>query len=567
MSLQKKTLAVLLIIPVLTLPLLLYSLVNVFKNDKSVYLYEYQRVSLESLAVRLGYLLEKKYEKTEELDLLVTQDLHTNKLEILKNKTGHDLPLQALARTVETVCKPTHGLLWWPLVKKEQSFFLGCRYKDGKSWIYGWEGTELQALLRELDLTQNYLITQDGWIVFSDNEKWAGKKITEVFPSLKVSFVTTGTYSFGRMEMKDKESKDFLMSFRRLSGYPLTLISGTPENVTVEAAMPFLVRGVLTLFTLLVITFLAGLVLSRTLTVRILNLSQSIQRLGMGDLNHKVQVEGNDEVSRLSEVFNEMTSRLSLLMKEKEKKALVDYEMATAASLQKQFFPLEFYQSNEVDVRAFYESATSCGGDWWFYFKNSDEIIVCIADVTGHGLRSAMVTGAARAALASHEKNFISPRELMRLFNEAIYQTTRGELQMTCLIISYHFKKQELTYCNASHEMPVLVQKPLSGESQNSVVILTDIHGPRTGEKAEAVYSETSVKLAGRAGLFLYSDGLSEMVNTQGRSFGDRRVVKMLSQLDLESERAYENLKMKVDEFRSGTSLNDDLSYMFMLIK
>ena len=47
-----------------------------------------------------------------------------------------------------------------------------------------------------------------------------------------------------------------------------------------------------------------------------------------------------------------------------------------------------------------FQPAAECGGDWWGFFRIGDKLAVMIADATGHGVPSALVTASARSCFS-----------------------------------------------------------------------------------------------------------------------------------------------------------------------
>lgn len=93
-----------------------------------------------------------------------------------------------------------------------------------------------------------------------------------------------------------------------------TLFAQRRNIVYTQAEQLFLDRSktnlLLTLLATILIAALAGILLSRSLTRPVIELTAAAQNLAAGDLNQKVDVRSKDELGELSEAFNQMSAEI-----------------------------------------------------------------------------------------------------------------------------------------------------------------------------------------------------------------------------------------------------------------
>ncbi len=93
-----------------------------------------------------------------------------------------------------------------------------------------------------------------------------------------------------------------------------TLFAQKRNVVYTQAEQIFLDRSknglLLTLFFTILIAALVGILLSRTLTRPVIELTAAAQNLAAGDLSQKVDVHSNDELGELSQAFNQMSAEI-----------------------------------------------------------------------------------------------------------------------------------------------------------------------------------------------------------------------------------------------------------------
>src|SRR5205814_3293064 len=108
----------------------------------------------------------------------------------------------------------------------------------------------------------------------------------------------------------------------------------------------------------------------------------------------------------------------------------------------------------------FYQPAAQTGGDWWTWSELvGGKILLVIGDVTGHGVPSAMITAAAKAAcdVARHvHGDDVTVSRLLEIMNQAIFEAGQRRFTMTCFAAIVDPKARSITYANAAHNFPYL---------------------------------------------------------------------------------------------------------------
>lgn len=77
-----------------------------------------------------------------------------------------------------------------------------------------------------------------------------------------------------------------------------------------ERTQLLLARGIPLVLVGIIVSALVGLGLGTLLTRRLKKLEQATRRMGQGDMEVTVEIQGHDEIGRLAEVFNEMSANL-----------------------------------------------------------------------------------------------------------------------------------------------------------------------------------------------------------------------------------------------------------------
>jgi serine phosphatase RsbU (regulator of sigma subunit) len=170
----------------------------------------------------------------------------------------------------------------------------------------------------------------------------------------------------------------------------------------------------------------------------------------------------------------------------------------------------------------FYQPAAQTGGDWWTWHELvGGKILLVIGDVTGHGVPSAMITAAAKAAcdVARHvHGDDVTVTRLLEIMNHAIYESAQRRFVMTCFASIVDTQRRTITYANAGHNFPYLFRAPGQGEFGSLM-----IRGNRLGDDPASRYEAKTTELLAGDVVVWYTDGIVECENEKGEEYGEKR--------------------------------------------
>jgi sigma-B regulation protein RsbU (phosphoserine phosphatase) len=350
----------------------------------------------------------------------------------------------------------------------------------------------------------------------------------------------------------------------------LKIVSFVPKNAALATVRLLAVKSTLFLILLIGFASIVSVVAAHQLTGSLKRLFEATRKVATGNFDIEVPVESEDEVGGLTRGFNHMTQEIKRLLISTAEKSRMESELLTAKTVQATLFPNPKFSSNAISIEGYYEPASECGGDWWYYTRIGSITYLLIGDATGHGVPAALVTSAARSAARIFEE---LPEQsidyLMSLLNKAINGTSGGQVNMTFFLASFDETTGTLQYSNASHDPPFLIRSKASEKLQKSDIIpLMNAPGKRLGESPDSVYSVAQERLNPGDRLVFYTDGVTELRNPSGELWGERRfirtILKTLNSDDSSLDAAMKNLHLEILEHRQDAVLNDDITY-FML--
>jgi serine phosphatase RsbU (regulator of sigma subunit) len=216
----------------------------------------------------------------------------------------------------------------------------------------------------------------------------------------------------------------------------------------------------------------------------------------------------------------------------REREAL-ELELELAGAIQEGFVPpSRAHTHGAVTVIGSWLPAARCGGDFWsLHDVSGDRQLIVIGDVTGHGVAAAMVTAAARGALEVAVRTAGDAPDLLailRALDLAVRRSADGRRYMTCFVALLDPGKREVRFASAGHIPPYLVRTGPEGIELSALVA----RGNPLGAGDALVAKVATRPLLPGDLLVWYTDGLIEGRDATGQPFGDRRMQRLLRQLD-----------------------------------
>ena len=177
----------------------------------------------------------------------------------------------------------------------------------------------------------------------------------------------------------------------------------------------------------------------------------------------------------------------------------------------------------EFDIYASMTPAKEVGGDFYdFFLIDSGHLGIVMADVSGKGIPAALFMMVSKILVQNCAAPGLSPGEVLEAVNDRICANNREDMFVTVWFGILDIGTGVLTAANAGHEYPVL-KKP-DGDFE----LLKDRHGFVIGGMSGMKYKDYEIKLLPGSKLFLYTDGVPEASDPDGRPFGNERMLEAL---------------------------------------
>lgn len=239
----------------------------------------------------------------------------------------------------------------------------------------------------------------------------------------------------------------------------------------------------------------------------------------------------NDNIKSLKEILPFIHTITNIIVVAIENKRLtretinqaqLQKELELAARMQTMLFPAHLPSNKCIDLAATYLPHQQVGGDYYDYIEISDdELLVCLADVSGKGMSAALLMSNFQANLHAKAPTTKSLQQLIIALNASVNKSAKGEKFITVFLAVINTKTQIIHYVNAGHNQPVLY---INGA-------FTPLDKGTTGlgmfEELPFV-NEGMAYFPKGAILFCYTDGIIEQENDRGEIFGLDKLTDLL---------------------------------------
>ena len=206
--------------------------------------------------------------------------------------------------------------------------------------------------------------------------------------------------------------------------------------------------------------------------------------------------------------------------------ARIEADLTIAREIQTSTLPRmfpPFPEQEAFELFASMNAAREVGGDFYDFFMPDDSTLgFVIADVSGKSIPGAMFMMTAKTVIKSLAESGLAPAEVFSLTNKKLCENNEAGMFVTAWLGYLDLKTGLVRVANAGHNPPVLIRE---GEAVyirlKAGMVLAGLEGIR--------YREQTVQLQKGDILYLYTDGVTEAMNSAGELYGEQRLQKVLS--------------------------------------
>jgi serine phosphatase RsbU (regulator of sigma subunit) len=200
----------------------------------------------------------------------------------------------------------------------------------------------------------------------------------------------------------------------------------------------------------------------------------------------------------------------------------INIELEMARQIQLSILPHTLPNLEGLDVAARFLPMTAVAGDFYDFIAIDDKHLgILIADVSGHGLPSALIASMLQVALTAQSGNASEPAKVLSGLNQALC----GKFTLNFVTAAYVYldlKHNFMRYAGAGHP-PLLLSRASSGKATKVLE-----NGLILGMFPEATYEALELPLEPGDRFVLYTDGILEAVNRVQEEYGTARFMHFM---------------------------------------
>ncbi len=297
--------------------------------------------------------------------------------------------------------------------------------------------------------------------------------------------------------------------------------------------------------------------LGRSFTVPVAALRDATESLGAGHLDHRVAVQGDDELWQTAAAFNTMAEGLERARTREQERVRFENELELARRIQERLLPAAPPDVAGLEIAGATEPAREVGGDYFDHLVLPDgRVLLVIADVSGKGVPAALLMSAFRAGVMSQEDALTEPERLAERLNAFLYRSVESGRFVTAFFALLDPATGAMQYVNAGHNPALLLRADGHAEWLMEGGLILGIMPASTFTRGET-------RLASGDLFVLYTDGVTEGANATAEQFGEVRLLEAARRLTgLRCAAAAQELVREVRAFEGATGPADDITVL-----
>jgi serine phosphatase RsbU (regulator of sigma subunit) len=234
-------------------------------------------------------------------------------------------------------------------------------------------------------------------------------------------------------------------------------------------------------------------------------------------------------------------------------------DLEHARVIQQGLLPQNLSGNSDFSLYAQYLSADAVGGDYYDVFSICPgKYGIVVADVSGHGVASALIMSMAKMLLKTYSKNETSPQKTLEYINETFLSEIRTDNFVTIFYAVLDTTMHSITYTSAGHCPVFFINKT----DNTSHLIKAD--GLFMGVFQDMMLSESVLDYQpGTLRMILFTDGLIEARKMTDEMYGiDRLIESAHNSINLSPKVAIEHILKSQQTFCGNEANEDDVTIL-----
>jgi sigma-B regulation protein RsbU (phosphoserine phosphatase) len=209
-------------------------------------------------------------------------------------------------------------------------------------------------------------------------------------------------------------------------------------------------------------------------------------------------------------------------------KQLLESELTEASEYVRSLLPVSL--EGDVNIRTQFIPSSQLGGDCYdFYWLDDDHLAIYLIDTSGHGVGSALLSISILNLLRSQsfgKEKFYDPSAVMTELNCSFQMSQHGGRYFTMWYAVYQRSQRKLVYANAGHPPALAIA---GSDRKLQMQQLPSLSMP-IGFFDDTEYTSAEVYIEAGTILYVFSDGIFEVMQANNRIWGLPKFIDLLTQ-------------------------------------
>ena len=276
------------------------------------------------------------------------------------------------------------------------------------------------------------------------------------------------------------------------------------------------------------------------------------------------EIHTGDELEELADSFRKMDDdlhdyigQLTAVTVDRERiHAQLDIAKRIQVDILPNTYPA-FPERNDFDIYASLSPSEQIGGDFYdFFLIDDDHLAMMVGDVSGAGVPAALNRVILETLIKSRALQSFTPADVLQSVSEQMI-SYKTEMSAAVWLAVLELSSGKGIAINAGYGSPFLRRagKPFEQlEYQNF---------PEVGAAESSRYRDHGFQLYPGDSVFIFSDGVRNVVNSKGEHFGYQRVLELLNrEPEATPSVLIQTVKQAVDRFSGGEPQSDDITML-----